>query len=580
MAIHEISTVNNTDALEGSPQADSLQERQDSAASFELVRGRLELCGHTWHIPIRPHWSEDPFKDHEWRRQYQSLSWLAPLRRRAIAGDLNARQAWWWLAATWLESLDRLAPGEATPWREDVASVRACELVAGLQVVGRQPWLLAAITTHLSWLDATAEQSESSDAGPLTLAARYVCHRVVGDTARAEECFMSLADWRADHFSQVGAPYPDSAEASALAVRALETVESCLTAVSAPLPWTGQDHGLAKSLASTQAKQVNDSATRIQSGSGQGIRPSVLDTARAAYVGVSGTPAGGGFIGFEESSDASTVEVTFAHGGRVWVRGAVPFDGASQESHSAYSAYSAYSVRTTSDAFEIGLDRVGRHDRRGRHRLIHSLSTGVSVWESDTEQPFDLPAWFETVDVSSDLAVKVSPGSIRLTSDNRAFFLVRLPAQDTPDDLASTIAWNPSFRLHAGPWHTRLIDVLHQSGPATAQLTTERLSRLAGPSEPDGDLLAVYTGAGWQITSNRTVLRAEQSRVPGAGRLVLMSLDGKHMVSGRGSRSKIGYLNIGEVPDGEYELLWIPVDGPPRQGPRLIFTDDAAALLQ
>lgn len=574
MAAHDVSTVNNTDALEGSPRSVSLRERQDSAAAFALIGGRLELSGHTWHIPVRPHWSEDPFKDHEWRRQYQSLSWLAPLRRRAIAGDLNARQAWWWLAATWLESLERLAPGEATPWREDVASVRACELVAGLPVAGRQPWLLAAITTHLSWLDAVAEQSESSDARPVTLAARYVCHRVVGDTARAEECFMSLADWRADHFSQVGAPYPDSAEASVLAARALETVESCLTAVSAPLPWTGQDHGLAKFFANTQAKKVDGGDTRILSGSAQEFRPSVLDTDRAAYVGVCGTPAGGGFVGFEESSHGSTVEVSFAHGGRVWLRGAVPLDGARQESHSAYS------VGTTSDAFEIGLDRVDRHDRRGRHRLIHSLSTGVSVWEGDTEEPFDLPAWFETVDVASDLAVTVSPGSIRLTSDDRTFFLVRLPVPDTLRELAPANGRDASFRLYAGPWHARLIDVLHQSGPATAQLTTESLSRLAGPSGPDGDLLAVYAGAGWRVTSNRMVLRVEQSRVPGAGRLVLMSSDGKHMVTGRGSRSKTGYLDIGEVPDGEYDLLWIPVDGPPRRGPRLTVTDGAAVLGQ
>ncbi|MBD2765030.1 hypothetical protein IEE91_07495 [Kocuria sp. cx-455] len=562
MSAHDMDTVITTDVL----------GRRDAAVASELVGGRLELCGHTWQIPVRPHWSEDPFKDFEWRRQYQSLSWLTPLRRRAVSGDLNALQAWWWLAATWLESLDRLEPGQATPWRMDVASVRACELVAGLSAVGRQPWLLAAITTHSAWLDATAGQSESSGAHPVTLAARYVCHRTVGDTATADECLASLADWRANHFSQVGAPYPDTANFLMLGTRAIDTVESCLTGVSAPLPWPDHNQPLAQCLVNTQVERVAEGDVRPESRSDQQVRSFVLETDRAAYASVSGTPTGGGFVGFEESRDGSTVDVSFAHGGRVWLRGVVPSDGAIRE------PLNSYSVQTTNVAFEIGLDRTSRHGHSERHRLLHSLSSGVTLWESDTEAPFELPEWFKTVDVVSDLTATVSPGSIRLVGGTLTFFLVRLPVPNTSDELAPADRWDPSFRLYVGPWHARLVDVLHQSGPATAQLTTERLSRLAGPPEPDGDLLDVYAGAGWRITSNRTVLRAEQSRVPGAGHLVLTSSNDKHVVTGRGSRSKTGYLDIGNVPHGEYDLMWIPVDGSARRGPRLALTDDSVDL--
>lgn len=570
MATHDVNTLTDPNTLKRISISSGSREDSDKAVAFELGRGRLDLCGRTWQIPVRPHWSEDPFNDQQWRRQYQSLTWLAPLRRRAVSGDLNARQAWWWLAATWLKSLDRLEPGEATPWRADVASVRACELVAGLAVVGHQPWLLASISTHLSWLDGTAEQSEFFNARPLTIAARYICHRTVGDTARSEELFTALADWWKGHFSPAGAPYPKSAEASVSAAHVLTTVDSCLASVSTQLPWNGHDLRLAESLVKTQAKRTNVGDVTTRNSSDQRVRPFVVDTNQAAYVGIPGTSAGGRFLGFEESDGGSAVDISFAHGGRVWLRGAVPLDDSAQEGENSYS------IQTASAAFEIGLDRSNRADHYQRHRLVHSIPTGVTVWEGDSEDPFELPRWFETVDAASDLMVTVSAGSIRLTNDDRTFFLVRLPVLDNPNELAPSAHWNPSFRLYLGPWHARLIDVLHQSGPATAQLTTERLSRLAGPSEPDGDLQEVYAGAGWRVSSNRAVLRAEQSRVPAAGRLVLTSSDGNHVVTGRGSRSKSGYLDIGDVPHGEYELSWVPVNGSLRRGPLLKFTGDTA----
>lgn len=554
MAENDVTTLNNC----------------DSAVAFELLQGRLSLCGHTWQIPLRPHWSEDPFDDQDWRRNYQSLTWLAPLRRRAISGDLNARQAWWWLAATWLKSLDRLVPGEATPWRADVASIRACELVAGLPVVGRQPWLLDAVITHLSWLDATAENSESFDARPLTVTARYACHLAVGDTERARELFAALADWRDEHFSPAGAPFPDSAEVSVSNAHVLATVESCLASVESQLPWNGHDQRLARSLEITQVKFAEKADATIRQGSYQWFRHFALDTDRAAYVGVSGARSGGGFLGFEDSRDGSAVDVSFAYGGRVWLRGPAPFDGATHDSQSKYS------VQKSNNTFEIDLDRTYRDEYGQRHRLFHSIPSGVSVWESDIKKPFDLPSWFETSDAASDLTVTVSPSSIRLTSDDRTFFLMRLPVTDTRDEFMPSVGLSPSFRLYVGPWHARLIDVLHQAGPDSEHLTTERMSRLAGPLETDGDLLDVYAGGGWRIAANRTVLRAEQSRVPGAGRLVLSTPDGNHVVTGRGSRSKRGYLDIGDVPDGEYELQWAPVDGSPRRGPRLTLTTDIA----
>lgn len=148
------------DAFNRQLSLDPTHEEGDSLSAFQLKRGLLELRGYTWKLPVRPHWSADPFKDSQWRIGYQSLAWLAPLRHSALRGDLDARQAWWWLAATWLESLDRLQPGEATPWRSSVAVVRGCELVAGLLVVGRQPWLVRAIKTHRSWFESTNQHGE------------------------------------------------------------------------------------------------------------------------------------------------------------------------------------------------------------------------------------------------------------------------------------------------------------------------------------------------------------------------------------------------------------------------------------
>lgn len=570
MPANEVNTVIDSEAPELTRRLMGASGRPDSAAAATLLAGRLELCGHTWEMPLRPHWSEDPFESPQWRREYQTLSWLGPLRRRATAGDLEARQGWWWLAAAWLNSLERLRPGEGTPWRQDVAALRTCELVAGLNVVGKQPWLLAAITTHLIWLETTADQFMAPEARPLSLAARYLCHRAAGDTERAEEYVAELANWRSEHFSPAGAPYPDSAAVTGAAAQVLEIVEAYLTSVSAPWPWTGHDHRLAESL-NTLASQVENTDTRIQIGSDQGFRLFVLNTDRAAYASALAMPTGGGFVGFEDSDGGSAVDVSFAQGGRVWLRGAVPIESTMREFPRSYS------VKPTSNAFEINLDLAIQPNRSSQHRIIHSLSSGVSIWEGDTDEPFDLPAWFGTVKTASDQTITVSPGSIRLTSGDRAFFLVRLPVHDIPDKLTPTNVRDPSFRLYVGPWHARLVDVLHQSGPVTAQLTKEHLSRLAGPSEPDNDLVEVYAGAGWNIAANRMVLRAEQSRVQGAGHLVLTSPDGNYLVTGRGSRAKRGYLNIGAVPNGQYEILWAPINRPPRRGPRLMLTDDAAA---
>lgn len=545
--------------------------RQDSVVAFDIVEGRLELCGRTWEIPIRLHWSEDPFHDPQWRWMYQTLSWLEPLRRCALTGNLEARQGWWWLAATWLNSLDRLIPGEGTPWRADVAAVRACELVAGLSIVGRQPWLIAAITTHLTYLEAVKKESPSSEALPLALSALHVCHRVVGNTKRSEEFFTALTEWWTARFSPAGALYPDAPETPSSIVYLLDLVESCLALVSVPSPWAGHDQRLTQCLEKVHVRGLRDRDEATQVGSDQRSHPFVLETDRAAYSSVSGTSEGGGFVGFEESRGGPTVYVSFAHGGRVWLRGAVPFKTGIQEFPRTYK------VQAMDTGAEIDLDVGDRHNPCRGHRLVHSLSSAVCIWEGQADESFDLASWFARVTIASDLAVAVSRDSIRLTSDHQTFFLVRLPVSGSPDKLISTKNWNPSFRLYVGPWHGRLFDLFHQSGSAAARLTADGLSLLAGPPELDEDLLEVYEGKGWRIASNRSVLRAEQSRIPGAGRLILKSSDGSAAVSGRGSRSKRGYLDIRNVPNGQYELQWVPDDGSLRVGPKLTFVDDEVA---
>lgn len=139
--------------------------------AFELINGRLSLRGHRWELPVHPHWSVDPFEDPEWREEYQSLTWLAPLRRRALEGDDDARQAWWWLASAWLESLSRLQPGEATPWIGVRPMDRLAELIRGLAIVGTQGWLTRAISVHVTYLTHTLPPHGSLAAGEVLFVA-------------------------------------------------------------------------------------------------------------------------------------------------------------------------------------------------------------------------------------------------------------------------------------------------------------------------------------------------------------------------------------------------------------------------
>lgn len=196
---------------------DDDSREDDRQVAFELISGRLSLRGHTWELPVHPHWSVDPFQDPLWRAEYQSLTWLAPLRRQATEGDDDALQAWWWLASAWLESLNRLEPGEGTPWLGDRPGDRLAEIVRGLSIVGPQGWLLDAINVHITYLTHQVPAQEQWLAGEalvvaaaafssskverkageiLTSALREVTHHQVGnvtpDATHVMQCRQNL----------------------------------------------------------------------------------------------------------------------------------------------------------------------------------------------------------------------------------------------------------------------------------------------------------------------------------------------------------------------------------------------------
>lgn len=567
----------NRSALLDHLHLDEGQHEDDQRVAFELINGHLTLRGHTWDLPVHPHWSADPFEDPEWRAEYQSLAWLAPLRRRALLGDDDARQAWWWLAASWLESLDRLQPGEATPWRPRVAAVRACELVAGLLVVGGQPWLVRAISTHRSWFQSyahSAVSSERSEASIITVpaeitAALYACYRAFGERELAKAAASSLMAWRADYFSPVGVPYPDAKMISSGAAATLETVEACLTAVGAPSPWPSHDTRFVDALNSSEPARVGRVGPNTHSASKQEYGAWVVETDQAAFAGEDTGSGGGGFAGFENSILGPGIEVTFAHGGAVWLR------GTAMQSANIVDPGARFTVRRTLDWFDIDAVPGSSVGNGASQRLVYSPARGVSVWDAYGEHSFDLSDWIKSVDLAPGVTSVLSGNAVRVIGGDQKYFLIKLPIPGAQKEDQSDSRSTASFRLYVGPWHTRLVDLLHQLGPRTAQLSAVRLTLIAGPLDTDDDLRHIYSGSGWRVFASRRVLRVDQSSVPGNGRLVLSTADGRTVQTGRTSRVARGYLEISDLPDGEYKVEWVPVGGRPRRTPNFVFTRDS-----
>ncbi|MFC0675715.1 heparinase II/III domain-containing protein [Brachybacterium hainanense] len=131
---------------------------RDAALAQELRSGILTLPPHrAWRMPASITWRENPYREPNWVAQLHMLRWLDPLRRRALAGDVELLDTWWDIAGSWIRS-NPPGRGRATySWADMVEAARALTLAFALPALEDHrpqhvPTILDSLREHGEWL--------------------------------------------------------------------------------------------------------------------------------------------------------------------------------------------------------------------------------------------------------------------------------------------------------------------------------------------------------------------------------------------------------------------------------------------
>lgn len=540
---------------------DDDQFEDDPQIAFELIRGRLTLRGQTWELPVHPHWSADPFEDPEWRAEYQSLAWLAPLRRRALEGDDDARQAWWWLCSTWLESLKKLEPGEGTPWRPEIAAIRSTELVAGLVVAGRQPWILESLYTHLSWFDSR----EDIASRPLVLMARFAMHHALHRIYPADGLEQSLNDWHERHFTTAGAPRVAAHETVSVAIKTLRQIETGLEQCGIPTPWVRHNHRLSELHELSAVCEPNNHPVQP--------RLSLVETEQAKYAVVGRCGVTESFVGMEITEPPNEVDLHYAIGGQVWLSTHLSLD------NSRDSPNSSLSIRIGEKVAALRCIAEYPHSESDGLRVFYSIDAGIALL-TDTKSVNNLSHnWHESWTFPPDADVRKTGNSMRLDRGSRTVFVLKIQAgQGYATD--SRTNENVATYWYMGPWNSRMIDILQQPGTDPFRWSEDTFLALVGKTNTDGDLKPLFESEVWKLNGSRQVLKIEFSSDSSPGFLSLTDPQGRTSVRSGGSGKNWVYLSLIDLPDGAYQLVWQPHVGEVRNGPTIAITDRSLTVTE
>lgn len=177
----------------------------DLRLAQNIMSGTLHIAPHpAWPMPNKLDWTEDPFKQRNWRAQLHMLRWLEPLRRAGIEGDIDAGARWIAVMKSWVTSNPANNSAADFAWADMVEAIRAMCMVFGLPLAGKEnAWLLDSIRQHGEWL-ADANHIGKANHALHQHQALFVIGRLFGNEAWTEAATSRLLELFSRSYDEQG----------------------------------------------------------------------------------------------------------------------------------------------------------------------------------------------------------------------------------------------------------------------------------------------------------------------------------------------------------------------------------------
>lgn len=137
--------------------ADFAHKQTDESVVEQLLAGQMHLSPHpVWEMPEQIRWTEDPFRQRNWRFQLHTLRWLEPIRRVSLRrNNEKLAETWWRYVESWIDANPPANPASRWAWVDMADGLRGIVLAQGLAIISdarRQEKLLVSLRSHLDWL--------------------------------------------------------------------------------------------------------------------------------------------------------------------------------------------------------------------------------------------------------------------------------------------------------------------------------------------------------------------------------------------------------------------------------------------